>query len=73
MKTCIRAMTLLAGVRLVAVPAIGTAQTPFLQPSLGWSRAMPPGPDARVKITEEYARQVGRDAYFWGVADGQHL
>ena len=28
-------------------------------------RAMPPGPDTRVKITEEYARQVGRDAYFW--------
>ena len=26
---------------------------------------MPSGPDARVKITEEYAREVGRDAYFW--------
>src|SRR6478672_11941425 len=30
-----------------------------------WNRAMPNGPDATVKITEEYAKQVGRDAYFW--------
>ncbi|HET7527786.1 MAG TPA: DUF1254 domain-containing protein [Burkholderiaceae bacterium] len=30
-----------------------------------WVRAMPPAPDARVKISEEYARMVGRDAYFW--------
>ena len=27
---------------------------------------MAPGPDARVKITEKYARLVARDAYFWG-------
>jgi hypothetical protein len=25
----------------------------------------PPGPDARVKITDDYAALVGRDAYFW--------
>src|SRR5436190_13586299 len=30
-----------------------------------WNRAMPNGPDTRVKITEEYAKLVGRDAYFW--------
>ncbi len=30
-----------------------------------WNRAMPNGPDVRVKITEEYAKLVGRDAYFW--------
>ena len=36
-----------------------------LPPSPGWARAMPPAPDTRVKITEEYAKQVGRDAYFW--------
>ncbi|MET0757194.1 MAG: DUF1214 domain-containing protein [Mycobacterium sp.] len=30
-----------------------------------WQRALPPGPDVRVKITEEYAKLVGRDAYFW--------
>lgn len=37
-----------------------------LPPSPEWARAMPPGPDARVKITEEYASHVGKDAYFWG-------
>lgn len=36
-----------------------------LLPSSNWSRAMPPGPDARVKITEEYAKLVARDVYFW--------
>jgi hypothetical protein len=36
-----------------------------LPPSPNWTRAMPPGPDTRVKITEEYARLVARDAYFW--------
>jgi hypothetical protein len=39
-----------------------SAQTP---PSPSWALAMPPGPDARVKITEDYARLVARDAYFW--------
>jgi hypothetical protein len=29
------------------------------------SAQLPPGPDTRVKITEEYARHVGRDTYFW--------
>jgi hypothetical protein len=36
-----------------------------LAPSPAWERAMPPGPDARVKITEAYARMVAREAYFW--------
>ena len=31
----------------------------------GWARAMPPGPDASVKVTEEYARHIARDAFFW--------
>ncbi len=44
-----------------AAPALSAAVT--LSP--GWTRAMPPGPDARVKFTEEYARHVARDAYFW--------
>lgn len=48
---------------LIALPAL--AQAPALQASPGWHRAMPAGPDTRVKITEEYARLVGRDAYFW--------
>jgi len=33
--------------------------------SLGWTQAMPPGPDTQVKITEAYARLVARDAFFW--------
>jgi hypothetical protein len=33
--------------------------------SPGWAHALPPGPDTRVKITEEYAALVARDAYFW--------
>ena len=36
-----------------------------LPPSPDWARAMPAAPDARVKITEPYARMVARDAYFW--------
>ena len=34
-------------------------------PSPGWARAMPPAPDASVKITESDARLVARDAFFW--------
>jgi hypothetical protein len=41
-----------------------TAQPPIaISPNL--QRSMPASPDARVKITEEYARHIGRDAYFW--------
>lgn len=68
---------LLAGATLgiASVIAGGTSHTASAQtsslnpqplpPSPGWDRAMPPAPDVRVKITEEYARHVGRDAYFW--------
>ena len=41
------------------------AQAQPSEPSPGWARAMPSGPDATVKITEEYARLAARDAYFW--------
>lgn len=40
------------------------AQTPITA-TPNWNRAMPNGPDVRVKITEEYAKLVARDAYFW--------
>jgi len=33
--------------------------------SPGWAGALPSGPDKRVKITDEYAKLVARDAYFW--------
>lgn len=45
--------------------ASATASRTVLDPSANWSRAMPPGPDASVKITEEYAKLVARDVYFW--------
>jgi hypothetical protein len=38
---------------------------PHLNPSINWLRAMPPGPDVRVKITTAYAQHVIRDAFFW--------
>jgi hypothetical protein len=34
-------------------------------PSPGWALAMPPGPDPRVEITQDYAKLVARDVYFW--------
>jgi hypothetical protein len=30
-----------------------------------WQTGMPSGPDARMKITEQYARSIAREAYFW--------
>jgi hypothetical protein len=33
--------------------------------SPGWHGALPAGPDIRGRITEEYAKHVGKDAYFW--------
>src|SRR5882724_12211293 len=53
------------GLLLATISLCTLAQAESLTPSPGWTRAMPSGPDARVKITEEYAKQVGRDAYFW--------
>mgnify|MGYP001186355575 FL=1 len=45
--------------------SIAPAQISPVQQSPSWSRALPSGPDTRVKITEEYAKLVARDAYFW--------
>lgn len=50
-----------------AAAAAKTNSTQVLA-SPNWSRAMPPGPDANVKITEEYAKLVARDVYFWAWA-----
>lgn len=54
----------------VNAPSIARAQSSSLNPqplppSPEWARALPPGPDARVKITEAYAAHVARDAFFW--------
>jgi hypothetical protein len=52
---------------LLNISSIAQAQAPIppISPSPGWIRALPPGPDTRAKITEEYAKIVARDAYFW--------
>jgi hypothetical protein len=47
-------------------PQTASATSTDVAPSINWSRAMASGPDARVKITEGYARLVARTAYFWG-------
>jgi hypothetical protein len=54
----------------MATKSTSAAAAPFagrtaIVPSPGWARALPPGPDTRVKITEEYAKLVARDVYFW--------
>ena len=49
----------------IAITIANVIQAQSLPPLPGLTAAMPPGPDARVKITEEYAKEVGRDAYFW--------
>jgi hypothetical protein len=69
-ETTRRSLLLAAGglAALVQMPKAAIAQAPapaLVPPSPNWGKAMPPAPDARVKITEEYARHVGRDAYFW--------
>src|SRR6478736_342626 len=52
------------GLALSMCVATSQAQDP-VNASPSWARALPNGPDTRVKITEEYAKLVGRDAYFW--------
>ena len=53
------------GVLFATVNSGAFAQAPSISASPGWARALPSGPDTRVKITEEYARHVARDAFFW--------
>jgi hypothetical protein len=68
-----RRSILMAAPALAAMP-LGTAAATQasaeeasvrVPPSPNWARAMPPAPDGRVKITAEYAKHIGRDAYFW--------
>ena len=49
----------------VVLSTVSLAERQPLKPSPNWAEALPPGPDTNVKITEEYAKSVGRDAYFW--------
>jgi hypothetical protein len=68
-RSMLLATATLAAASMLGVPE-ASAETSSLNPqpvppSPGWGRAMPPGPDARVKITEAYAAHVARDAFFW--------
>jgi hypothetical protein len=69
MRKCTRAAAaagVLIGLVTTAVDAQEKAAAdPTVALSPGWARALPSGPDARVKITEAYARLVAGDAYFW--------
>jgi hypothetical protein len=49
----------------IVLSAVSLAEVQPLKPSPNWADALPPGPDASIKITESYARMVARDAYFW--------
>ena len=73
-RTLDRRSILIGGTTLAAAFGLGDAplrtaqaqqQPAALAPSPSWVRALPPGPDERTKITEDYARHVARDAYFW--------
>jgi hypothetical protein len=60
--------SLLLGAGLLGATSSSSAEEPNpqpLPPSPQIAGAMPNGPDARVKITEAYARMVATDAYFW--------
>jgi len=59
------ASVLAGGTTSVATAETASLNPQPLPPSPDLARAFPQGPDARVKITEEYARLVARDAYFW--------
>jgi hypothetical protein len=64
--TTLAIASVLAGSPTCAATAETASLNPQpLPPSPEWARAMPAGPDARVKITEEYAKHVARDVYFW--------
>jgi hypothetical protein len=55
---------LIAALVLSVVASTATAQSP-ISGSPVWADSLPTGPDPRVKITAEYAKLVGKDAYFW--------
>lgn len=64
MKRHYRLATCMGGLIFVIAAPFANAQN-HIEASPEWSQALPTGPDTRVKITAEYAKLVGRDAYFW--------
>ena len=62
-------IVLIGAACLAAVPALAQAATPpspqASPPTVPTPPAPVPGPDVRVKVTDDYAALVARDAYFW--------
>src|SRR5215475_3898518 len=55
-----------AGTAAIAIfAALPSASAQSVLASPEWLQAVPPGPVSGTKLTEEYARLVARDAYFW--------
>jgi len=65
-STTLGAAAALAQVNPAAQAETSSLNPQPLPPSPEWARALPPGPDTRVKITKEYAKHIARDTYFWG-------
>ena len=63
--TTLAALALAESARAVAQAEMSTLNPQPLPPSPDWARALPNGPDMRSKMTEEYAKLIARDAYFW--------
>jgi hypothetical protein len=59
------ASVLAGGTTSAAIAESASLNPQPLPPSPDWARVMPQGPDSRSRITEEYARHVARDVYFW--------
>jgi hypothetical protein len=64
-STTLGAAAALAQVNPAARAETSSLNPQPLPPSPEWTRALPPGPDTRVKITEECAKHIARDTYFW--------
>lgn len=63
--TVLLTLATILGSLIVSIAAQEKKADSSVQPSPGWTKALPPGPETRVKITEAYARHIGTDAYFW--------
>jgi hypothetical protein len=61
-----KSVLLASAATLVVFAATPLALAQAIPPSPEWARAMPSGPVAGTKITEEYAKLVAREAYLWG-------
>jgi hypothetical protein len=64
--TTTRREILTGGLLLASTGLAKLARAGTIAPSPGWTGAMPSAPVSQTKITEQYARMIATDAYFWG-------